>query len=1141
MAGQGLDEQVATLINEGLPNPDKDARLLALQQVQELVVHKDPSLVDNFFEEILQFQHDGSPDVRRHLLVFIEEACGRDPRLLPKAVPTLGFLVQDSANKVVKKCVQSAALLHRAAFLELAGRPANEQSHLLWEAASTLRDDILALRAAENDGVRTAVLKYLEALVLLYSYRTRGTDSKRARDASLDNVPLNHAVLDADKLRREGQTYFATLIGAPREAYTSSSGCLAAVGALVSIARQRPTFLAAVCRCLCSLVKEPPSQLKPAQVKSLRRTLKTQMLALLQHPESGRFHEQLVPALEALEADPMEVSQYDRRAEMRSRALAGQKRGRSATTEGSAAAAAAAAADTGGGDGATPAAIAGGAAKRPRGESEAGTAPSLALNALVKLPLPAVVELVMGGLARLPPEMPASLGAGGGVVGSGLQARASRAALRDPRAAGSDEIAASFADSAGGSGTAESGSGVGGTDVKEEAASKQEVTEEDESVAAALPAPAPTPKRSRNRTAGSIRPRRTGPFVLKAAPLDKDTRALLLSGAFGRMLEGAQRLTVAGADRARLSLVCRLLALQQLFGAAPSDELCTVQDPLTRCMLDYVRADVGGRLDLALAWLHQEYAVVVEAAAQAALSQERAKKTRKKAEKREALAEAEAHAATHQAAAARYEAAAVLFVDTVGATLEPRDRIFLRAVVELPALPAGLPALLDAAVRDEKRVYVGVAALRDLVLTRPPARETCLPLLLGYTQSPNIVERTQSILVCKKLHALPPFCQAVEAHACAQMERLMGPPPSAQQPTLATKEGGAMDTAADNSDSSDTNKWTEDAVVNHLSLYLALMPHSPALLHGLVDLYVRVPPAVKMVVLRSLYAPVAAIGPRDETLRSVIADCPKGAETLVLKAIHVLADKVAPEAGLVEVVRRLYAERTHDARFLIPVVTGLRTDEVVRLLPKFLCLPGRGWTETLSRLIGGDHGPSPVRPAELLVALHRIDPAREEGLDMRTLMSGVNACFARKDVYKQEVLAVALQQLIELQPLPTLLMRTVIQTLQLSPRLKGFVVREILTRLIGREVWQHAALWQGFVKCIQKVQPDSLEVLRLLPAAQLKHVLQQPPSMRAPFVKYLKALPAFTRARLPPAVMEVVGEELAEEATSAAAASADTM
>ena len=241
-------------------------------------------------------------------------------------------------------------------------------------------------------------------------------------------------------------------------------------------------------------------------------------------------------------------------------------------------------------------------------------------------------------------------------------------------------------------------------------------------------------------------------------------------------------------------------------------------------------------------------------------------------------------------------------------------------------------------------------------------------------------------------------------------------------------------------------------------------------------------------------------------------------------------------------MRELYANKVKDPRFLIPVVNGLPRAEIVRLLPQFLALPGRGWSEVLLRLLGGDYGRSPISPAELLVALHQIDPVRDN-LPMKTIMSGITTCLGRKDAYvvtggrqcvprgvgitssapgrcclpcaascalagtglpstmgfvfvamlftlplspplsflylslpithppprasrslprllflsvpaaspcryKHDVLAVGLQQLLELSPLPTLLMRTVIQTLQLSPRLKGFVVREILTRLI---------------------------------------------------------------------------------------------
>lgn len=54
-------------------------------------------------------------------------------------------------------------------------------------------------------------------------------------------------------------------------------------------------------------------------------------------------------------------------------------------------------------------------------------------------------------------------------------------------------------------------------------------------------------------------------------------------------------------------------------------------------------------------------------------------------------------------------------------------------------------------------------------------------------------------------------------------------------------------------------------------------------------------------------------------------------------------------------------------------------------------------------------------------------------------------------MYTSEVLAVVMQQLMEQSPLPMLLMRTVIQSLTMYPRLGGFVMN-ILSRLIPKQV-----------------------------------------------------------------------------------------
>ena len=65
--------------------------------------------------------------------------------------------------------------------------------------------------------------------------------------------------------------------------------------------------------------------------------------------------------------------------------------------------------------------------------------------------------------------------------------------------------------------------------------------------------------------------------------------------------------------------------------------------------------------------------------------------------------------------------------------------------------------------------------------------------------------------------------------------------------------------------------------------------------------------------------------------------------------------------------------------------------------------------------------------------------------------SATNLCFSEKNIYTQEVLAVVMKTLMEQDPLPTLFMRTVLQSLSMYPRLMGFILN-ILQRLISKEV-----------------------------------------------------------------------------------------
>lgn len=66
-------------------------------------------------------------------------------------------------------------------------------------------------------------------------------------------------------------------------------------------------------------------------------------------------------------------------------------------------------------------------------------------------------------------------------------------------------------------------------------------------------------------------------------------------------------------------------------------------------------------------------------------------------------------------------------------------------------------------------------------------------------------------------------------------------------------------------------------------------------------------------------------------------------------------------------------------------------------------------------------------------------------------IAATSLCFNESDVFTAEVLAIVINQLLEQSPLPTLLMRTVIQTLALHPKLSGFIMNT-LSRLVNKQV-----------------------------------------------------------------------------------------
>lgn len=139
------------------------------------------------------------------------------------------------------------------------------------------------------------------------------------------------------------------------------------------------------------------------------------------------------------------------------------------------------------------------------------------------------------------------------------------------------------------------------------------------------------------------------------------------------------------------------------------------------------------------------------------------------------------------------------------------------------------------------------------------------------------------------------------------------------------------------------------------------------------------------------------------------------------------------------------------------------------------------------------------------------------------------------EVFRSEVLAAVMQQIVDEPVLPTLFMRTVIQAVTTYKSLVGFVSTTLLSRLITKKVWMNPALWEGFSRCAKAIQPHSFNALLQLPKEQLKEIVVKQPGLKKPLREFVTRRAGGNRARIA-GFLEIFGEDEEEQGDAGAGA-----
>ncbi|KAI0322800.1 Symplekin tight junction protein C terminal-domain-containing protein [Amylostereum chailletii] len=541
------------------------------------------------------------------------------------------------------------------------------------------------------------------------------------------------------------------------------------------------------------------------------------------------------------------------------------------------------------------------------------------------------------------------------------------------------------------------------------------------------------------------------------------------------------------------------------------------QDRLRTVLCDYIMADFSGRMRLATAWMNEEWY-------NDQLRQEREPDWRQ-----------------------NYDTWLSQIVAAYLKRLDGRDRTFGRFLLDLPSVPPDVFSLMRDLCVEPDRMHVGFTTLRDFVTQRPTMRVEALNILLDLTTHPEKVTRHAAITTVKRwIGDMQPVDSIIRDFALQLLRRLQYRPPI-EKKTSEGEDENMEDGQLPQEDLLQT-PYLEDQltlpakkehVVQHIELLFALSPKAPEFLDEIFSAYGEMDVSVQEAIQDLITALVRSLGSSNGKLLTILRTFPPGADTLALRVLNIFTDQSRPSAQLLALVKGLVAERDVDARFLIPIIAEMDKQDIMRHLPRIVSiLDGKAERKALVRSVFGAIVTTPpqgfgsvssnmprvrqselLTPSELMVLLH----ASEKEIGQEAAKEAIEICLSMTDVFRGEVLAAVMQQIVDEPVLPTLFMRTVIRAVTTYKSLVGFVSTTLLSRLITKKIWTNAPLWNGFILCATLIAPASFGALLQLPKEQLRELVNKQPKLKTSLREFVMKKPG-NKARVA-GLLDIFGDE----------------
>ncbi|TDL24074.1 hypothetical protein BD410DRAFT_767966 [Rickenella mellea] len=1028
--------------------------------------------------------------------------------LASASLEVLVGLLHDANSVTVRIVVQTFATVYPLLFRFLC---TNRQQRQLWDLLIQGKAKILEFVWAPNvsNGVKLAAVKFMQRVILV---QTRGVSDPRLQnknDPNLSFCPADHPFIPVGALEAEGTRL---LEGVITILYTSPNPDIvtAVVNSWSGLAKQRPAQTHLIISALASWTPAALSALPASSVKSVEKAVRILLAHLARVPLGAPYAHQIGEALAQQNARMEQAAINERNRKAAAAAEANRKRTISGLSDES------------------------GDAKRLKTDHpSAAIVEALASFDFSSLPATLVTDLIVANLQAI----------SGPDLLNAVQTYRQAHGIRDPQASTSTAPADTKSSTP---------QPVPQSTVKQEPVDPLQMDIDDDEIEY-------EPDKLNLELSGHVGPMQTGiegvggadfdledmQFVdFKIPPpkdLQEEERSAIVRASMARMWDGSGDLVPVGGDGtmadshrpnqgASPNDLWMLLLVRMVTRVAHPDPASNTeserivpmeeqdeQEPMKvdtvsqmervrNTICDYIIADFPTRVRLAITWMNEEW-------------------FNDRIQQSEDPNWRQNYPTWVHHLVSRYEP-----------LLDAKDRTFARFLLDIPLVPPDVLNLLRDLCIDQERMQVGFTTLREFVSQRPPMRTQAMKILLDLSTHPEKVTRGAAIITLKRW-ATPDICpmnDMIRNFALQLLRRLQSRPTPDSKPPDSDMNGDAShaDEAMEDGEMPQEELVQTEylpaqidlpaqkpQVLQHVELIFALCVKVPELLDEIFAAYGQMEVTVQETVQELITPLIRSLGSSHGRLLTLMRTFPPGAETLAFRVLTIFTENGRPSAPLVSLVKSLISERDLDAKFLIPIIAEMDKADIIRHLPRIVSmLNGSAENKALVRNVFAAIVTTPpqtfgsvtsnlprvrqselLTPAELMVLLHE----SEKEIGLKSAIEAIGICFSMTDVFRSEILAVVMQQIVDEPVLPVLFLRTVIQAVTTYKSLVGFVSTTLLSRLITKKIWTNPPLWEGFIRCAKTIAPASFNALLQLPKDQLRELVDKQPNLKAGLREYV--------------------------------------